>query len=232
MSRVSVSVICFCILVLTAIPSSAAPIGPVFPAPGGTDFLFGGTADNPTLQLDTFNFSAFDQLWWGPIVESGMDGSASVMSFSVISTDINTNDTATWTGTTNITGSTDTIFTRLTATIQSGSSVGWDTAANIGIPPGPREALAEITGDPFLVAFAWEASGDGTNWSGFNAYFDTLETCETCGGDAQTNLFGGLFYTPSPVPVPAALPLFGTGLAIMGFIGWRRKRRMAAQAAA
>lgn len=27
------------------------------------------------------------------------------------------------------------------------------------------------------------------------------------------------------VPVPAALPLFGTGLAIMGFMGWRRKRK-------
>ena len=33
-----------------------------------------------------------------------------------------------------------------------------------------------------------------------------------------------------PVPLPAALPLFGTGLAVMGFIGWRRKRRMAAEA--
>lgn len=31
----------------------------------------------------------------------------------------------------------------------------------------------------------------------------------------------------SAVPVPAALPLFGTGLAIMGFIGWRRKRKSA-----
>ena len=29
------------------------------------------------------------------------------------------------------------------------------------------------------------------------------------------------------IPLPAALPLFGTGLGIMGFIGWRRKRRMA-----
>lgn len=35
---------------------------------------------------------------------------------------------------------------------------------------------------------------------------------------------------PSVVPVPAALPLFGTGLAIMGFIGWRRKRKIAAVA--
>jgi len=28
----------------------------------------------------------------------------------------------------------------------------------------------------------------------------------------------------SAVPVPAALPLFGTGLAIMGFVGWRRRK--------
>ena len=32
---------------------------------------------------------------------------------------------------------------------------------------------------------------------------------------------------PSAVPLPAALPLFGTGLGIMGFIGWRRKRMKA-----
>lgn len=29
------------------------------------------------------------------------------------------------------------------------------------------------------------------------------------------------------VPVPAALPLFGTGLALMGFLSWRRKRKAA-----
>lgn len=29
----------------------------------------------------------------------------------------------------------------------------------------------------------------------------------------------------SAVPVPAALPLFGTGLAVMGFVGWRRKQK-------
>ena len=34
---------------------------------------------------------------------------------------------------------------------------------------------------------------------------------------------------PQVVPLPAALPLYGTGLAVMGFIGWR-KRRKAAQA--
>ena len=30
------------------------------------------------------------------------------------------------------------------------------------------------------------------------------------------------------VPVPAALPLFGTGLAALGFMGWRRKRQKTA----
>jgi len=31
-------------------------------------------------------------------------------------------------------------------------------------------------------------------------------------------------------PIPAALPLFGTGLAILGFMGWRRRRKAAAAA--
>ena len=33
---------------------------------------------------------------------------------------------------------------------------------------------------------------------------------------------------PAVIPLPAALPLYGTGLAVMGFLGWRRKRRAAA----
>ncbi len=32
----------------------------------------------------------------------------------------------------------------------------------------------------------------------------------------------------SVVPLPAALPLYGTGLAVMGLIGWRRKRKASA----
>jgi len=33
----------------------------------------------------------------------------------------------------------------------------------------------------------------------------------------------------SVVPLPAALPLYGTGLAIMGFIGWRRRQKSMAR---
>lgn len=42
-----------------------------------------------------------------------------------------------------------------------------------------------------------------------------------------SNIVAGPASGISAVPVPAALPLFGTGLAIMGFIGWRKKRKAA-----
>jgi len=32
------------------------------------------------------------------------------------------------------------------------------------------------------------------------------------------------------IPLPAALPLYGTGLALIGFIGWRKRRKAATQA--
>ncbi len=36
--------------------------------------------------------------------------------------------------------------------------------------------------------------------------------------------------TVSAVPLPAALPLYGAGLAVIGFVGWRKRRKAAAQA--
>jgi PEP-CTERM motif-containing protein len=34
--------------------------------------------------------------------------------------------------------------------------------------------------------------------------------------------------SPSPVPLPAAWPLFATGLGALGLLGWRRKKKLAA----
>jgi len=46
-------------------------------------------------------------------------------------------------------------------------------------------------------------------------------------GNGQTIFNNLTINAPSVVPLPAALPLYGTGLAIMGFVGWRRKRKLA-----
>ena len=37
---------------------------------------------------------------------------------------------------------------------------------------------------------------------------------------------------PAAVPLPAALPLYGSALGIMGFVGWRKRRKLAAMASA
>jgi hypothetical protein len=67
-----------------------------------------------------------------------------------------------------------------------------------------------------------------SNSSGCDASWDSA-------GDASSN-FGPRAFSNAdfanfaPTPVPAALPLFATGLGAMGLLGWRRKRK--AQAAA
>ena len=70
-------------------------------------------------------------------------------------------------------------------------------------------SLGDIAGSPsakMLVGFDIEIFRNGQNW---------------------TENMATYLAATSPVPIPAALPLFGTGLGTMGFIGWRRKRRAA-----
>lgn len=52
---------------------------------------------------------------------------------------------------------------------------------------------------------------------------------EPCCGLASVGLDN---FTTEVVPIPAALPLFASGLGVMGLIAWRRKRKAALQAAA
>ena len=37
-----------------------------------------------------------------------------------------------------------------------------------------------------------------------------------------------LYGAPLVVPLPAALPLFGSAVLVMGFMGWRKRRKAAA----
>ena len=86
---------------------------------------------------------------------------------------------------------------------------------------------------PSLNIFDLGLAGDPSffiEFSGFTLAYDliivntgflSLETRFVTTGQTQ---IGTASAGTSVVPVPAALPLFSTGLAIMGFVGWRRKR--------
>ena len=60
--------------------------------------------------------------------------------------------------------------------------------------------------------------------------------CLGCEASYSPELFGGIVVATEvagtgATPLPAALPLFGTGLGVLGLLGWRRKRKAAALAA-
>jgi hypothetical protein len=62
----------------------------------------------------------------------------------------------------------------------------------------------------------------------------TLADLLGTGGSAVMTVTGGTIgsplTTPNEIPVPAALPLFASGLGALGLLGWRRKRRAQAVA--
>jgi len=44
------------------------------------------------------------------------------------------------------------------------------------------------------------------------------------GGDVAEQFYVSGATAVSVVPLPAALPLYGAGVALLGFIGWRKRR--------
>jgi hypothetical protein len=78
--------------------------------------------------------------------------------------------------------------------------------------------LSPVTTNKFRAEFTPVGSGADSGpriqeLDGYDAYFDGVSI-------------------PSSVPLPASLPLFGTGLGLIGLIAWRRKRKKVAALAA
>jgi len=84
--------------------------------------------------------------------------------------------------------------------------------------------IAALTSD---MVFDITFIGGTTNFSlpDLKVWFET-----TSGGDKTGSLLS-MDIPVSPVPLPAALPLFASGLGALGLLGWRRKRKGAAIAA-
>jgi hypothetical protein len=124
-------------------------------------------------------------------------------------------------------------FTGLTSSVSSGAGADWNiTVESPPIPPVgeiyyvlmvlPVSSLVGYAGGNVSIAVLYD------NVTGFEGQF---ASCGVPNGGACGSLT--LETTPpSGTPLPAALPLFATGLGAMGLLGWRRKRRNAAALAA
>jgi len=111
--------------------------------------------------------------------------------------------------------------------------VGFENVGPAADSPGPNQddLGVNFTTDPgatFLSNLYYDAPGSSTCNTG--AGF----ACE----DTNTDILGQpilAFLAPSPVsttPLPAALPLFASGLGALGLLSWNRKRKAAAAFAA
>jgi hypothetical protein len=95
--------------------------------------------------------------------------------------------------------------------------------------------LAKVTGTPQTITALGHLLGGGTvtqtfalspNWTTFNlSSFTSLTSVDFSAivGDPDP-AFDNLVLS-SATPLPAALPLFATGLGGLGLLGWRRKRK-------
>ena len=110
-------------------------------------------------------------------------------------------------------------------------------SSSIGFPfPLPYDTIQDVVINSFDV----DSAGNISSTSSFNAlgllnggYIFVLINPSGPIGFLQVGLnpIAGLvagsveFSLTSPVPIPAALPLFASGLGVLGLLGWRRKRK-------
>jgi len=92
--------------------------------------------------------------------------------------------------------------------------------------PGTPPDTAERSANGDLVTFLWSTALTG-NSSGFAIYTNatnyTDPTAEICNSNGDCS--SAQSFVPSATPLPAALPLFATGLGALGLLARRRKRR-------
>ena len=104
-----------------------------------------------------------------------------------------------------------------TTSTDGGYSGTWTfTPGTTGLVPG--FILIHAGGGPNIL-YEINTPGDSGNW-------DTSENINN--GGQQANLSNFDMFSGTAVPLPAALPLFATGIGGLGLLGWRRKRKGAA----
>ena len=124
------------------------------------------------------------------------------------------------------------------------SITGFPSALNLGAPP--INFVPPVNENSFTVSNGNITSGHfNANINGNTAFLLASLVFGNAGASALDLLncacFGTqgvrdtssstLTFAVAATPLPAALPLFATGLGVLGLLGWRRKRKAAALAA-
>ena len=84
-------------------------------------------------------------------------------------------------------------------------------------------------GDILAASNVVDVSGNGSVFFfGFQSDSDLIKTIQISPNNKTFVTTLDNFVTElDPIPLPAALPLMGTGLAVLGFLGWRRRKAAA-----
>lgn len=93
----------------------------------------------------------------------------------------------------------------------------------IATPDDEFSFFAEVDGEYQLIA-------NNLDGNPYNFIYDWIGDKFGIGASDKNDEFLIKSITVSAVPLPAALPLYGAGLAVLGFVGWRKRRKAAAQA--
>jgi hypothetical protein len=171
------------------------------------------------------NPSAYSQLWFGlNFVDMGQNGGYGLYDLTNVVLDGSTLFLSNSNVCFEVYGGSVCGQGTLQATLNTGS---WITPpAGITGPDAPL-AVTDVTGTAFSVTVLFTLGG-----SSYDSIYNEYNTLSI---QSQTDYSGDFWYEPLAetgvaTPLPAAFPLFATGLGGLGLLGWRRKRR--AQAAA
>jgi len=105
----------------------------------------------------------------------------------------------------------------------------------LGASPVDTKTFNVSTAAPTLAIFNWTditsvvLSTSGGTWAGYTCLG---ANCGNRGPSIDDEVALDNVTINAATPLPAALPLFATGLGVMGLVGWRRKRKNAAAIAA
>lgn len=209
----------------------AAPVGPVYPPPGGVDWSGSGSGLLGTATWEYSNHDAtglsglyfgLNQVDYGEL-GAGLNGTADPFTFFGVS-----GTTAEWRASTiwenAVTLIPQSALTRLTMTVTGLGSNPWTTdLTSIGLDNtatfGDLGAVVDnSSGSDFTLQWSIEADV-GSGWQSINS----IQQHFTNDGNTRSSFATGYFYEAAPVPVPAAVWFFASALGVFGLMGKRKQ---------